>query len=634
MRMFNFRTLIGVLAVMFCFAGCGGGSGGALDWVLPSTGTYQINAYINEYSLNECSIIRQNDTIRPYFIHSVADDPDIQGLIVFLQDPLGTVAGKKTWYAVKKRDDTGVIETVDPPPAVEPEIIPELPAVVEPEITPDSPVAVEPEVIPEPPVAVEPEIIPEPPLAVEPEKPSEPLIASEPEKVPEPPLASEPEKSLDLPVASESEPISESLVVSESPVYHEPAVPANDDYGEIPGLEIKKNVIENWSEYRMISVDRLDRECPSFKLTETLEIGQYLMVFQVLGEKDMLYQIERPIYFLGNAELTFDDIQRYLPGFAANTYFIAPGINILLEAQVVADKRLDAYIVWYNGRKSIGEGRVADGANRLVWKVPDQTGFYTIKAVVFPVRPSQNTGINGMVKELSLAVSSKGRNTGYFSKKADRFMYWYQFQSNLLDSKVPGDERRSLLPKDYQKPQWLTYNRMYGLAVGTADTYLLPDTSFTFAQEEQGSGQLVFQLIPISEGTLFSAVFKTFDNTHLLPSDPVTMTLSLSKTGLMLTLTFQDTFYEESLSLETLDKQDIIMPCITFSLNRSQIAARVSLEETGMETQEIALGLTDFLTGEGTFQLGETGATPEVVAIFDELGVVFTKTPLLSKAKS
>ncbi|MDR2485374.1 MAG: hypothetical protein LBD55_08265 [Treponema sp.] len=631
--MFNFRTFVGVLAVMFCSAGCGGGSGGALDWVLPSTGTYQINAYINEYSLNECSIIRQNDTVRPYFIHSVADDPDIQGLIVFLQDPLGTVAGKKTWYTVKKGDGAGFIEAADPPPAVEPEITPELPAASEPEITPEPPVAPESEITPEPPLAVEPEKAPELPVTVEPEITPEPPLAVESEVIPEPPLAVEPEKAPELPLASEPEPIAESLVVSESPVYHEPAVPA-DDYSEIPGLEIKRNVIENWSEYRMIPVDRLDRECPSFKLTETLEIGQYLMVFQVLGETDMLYQIERPIYFLGNAELTFDDIQRYLPGFAANTYFIAPGINILLEAQVVADKRLDAYIVWYNGRKSIGEGRVADGANRLVWKAPEQTGFYTIKAVVFPFRPGQNTGINGMVKELSLAVSSKGRNTGFFSKKADRFMYWYQFQSNLLDSKVPGDERRSLLPKDYQKPQWLTYNRMYGLAVGTADRYLLPDTSFTFGQGEQGSGQLVFQLIPVSEGTLFSAVFKTFDNTHLSPSDPLTMTLSLSKTGIMLTLTFKDIFYEESLSLETLDKQDIIMPCITFSLNRSQIAARVSLEETGMETKEIAVGLTDFLTGEGTFQLGETGAAPEVVAIFDELGVVFTKTPLLPKTKS
>jgi hypothetical protein len=63
-----------------------------------SEGTYQVRALVNGNSLESCSLIRQNDKIIPYFAVSVVNDPDLMGLLVYLQNSKGEIIGDRVLY--------------------------------------------------------------------------------------------------------------------------------------------------------------------------------------------------------------------------------------------------------------------------------------------------------------------------------------------------------------------------------------------------------------------------------------------------------------------------------------------------------------------------------------------------------
>jgi hypothetical protein len=91
-----------------------------LDTVLPSIGTYRVNALVNHSSLDECSVITEGDTILPYFSNSVAGDPDLVNLVVYLEDSGGNPVGNRVRYT------TGPVpaaeDAVEPGDVVEPEV--------------------------------------------------------------------------------------------------------------------------------------------------------------------------------------------------------------------------------------------------------------------------------------------------------------------------------------------------------------------------------------------------------------------------------------------------------------------------------------------------------------------------------
>ncbi|MDR2394771.1 MAG: hypothetical protein LBD93_11560 [Treponema sp.] len=631
--------------------------------VLPSDGTYQVNAYINDYSLDECSIIRSNDTIRPYFVNSVVNDPDIRGLVVFLQNSSGQAAGKKIWYTL-----TAGLTSL--PESLEQPVIPEpVPLAPSPETSPASPVIptsevpVEQEEIPvviespvlvETPVIVEPEVVQEP---VEPPVQAEPV---EPKAVPDPPVLIELETA-----AEETEEKREIPVIIEAKLI--PAVPGDLEipagFSSYPSIsepvvnpEIPEIYITEPSESRnyalspgktdqVISVARLDQALPAYTITESLELGQYTLMFQVIGEKTVLAAIEQPVYFLGTATLTFDDIQRYLPGFSKAAHFVPPGTDVLIEAQVISDTRLDPYIVWYSGKKRIAEGKLSEDARYLFWKAPERTGFYTIKAVLFPFKPPENTLLYGKSKELSLPVSGKSEIPGYFSDRADQFIHWYQFQNNLLDAKDLKDPKRSLHAKTRQQPRWLPHGSIYGLSIGPEDIYLLPSASFLLADNEQGSGQIFFRGLLFAQGTIFKTAFISDDTS----AEPLDVNLSFNGETLILRVSAGAVSYEEALLSPVEKDESPVMPApllqtgdfvtfsMTFTIQNAQFTAQVYLEDRDMQSKPCTITLAAPISGEGTFQFGSETALPRIipeakkpslVALLDEVGISFTKIQL------
>ena len=89
----NIVRISSFLAVIAILGGCG-----AMDTILPSTGTYKVSVQVNGLSLDECSFISARDKIQPYFEESVSNDMDVTALVVFLRDSMGEVTGVKVTY--------------------------------------------------------------------------------------------------------------------------------------------------------------------------------------------------------------------------------------------------------------------------------------------------------------------------------------------------------------------------------------------------------------------------------------------------------------------------------------------------------------------------------------------------------
>ncbi|MCL2479894.1 MAG: hypothetical protein FWF22_10350, partial [Treponema sp.] len=260
-------------------------------------------------------------------------------------------------------------------------------------------------------------------------------------------------------------------------------------------------------------LDSLSGTLPVFSIPGGLEPGPYTMVFQVFGRNQVLIsRNKKNIFYMADEDYEIRDIRVYLPAFALPVHLIPPGTSVMLEASINAGADLDPYIVWYNGKSRINEGRAADGAARILWKVPSQTGFCNIRAEVIPFPPlpdeqpalnssRQDTAYHGKTLELSLPVSARGELKGTFSEfleSAGSVLCDYRLAGNLADSAVQADSEIAddnyILAKvtnnaDSGQPLWYPSAGVYGLLTGSDNIYRLP-----FEMPETGSAgkQLVF----------------------------------------------------------------------------------------------------------------------------------------------
>jgi hypothetical protein len=653
------------------------GACGDLGMVLPFQGTYQVNALVDgDYTLDEYSVINQNSKIRPFFISSVVNDPDVRGLTVFVQDLSGTVVSRKVQYVLSPESSADIQEekTVwetdllgisgeasrdtgeylsDPPPVDDigsgtgddggNDGYPEdsLESLTENTPETESPPPVEDPGIPETDNAAAatlveaeaeetapPEVIPEEIAetdAAEPESPEETEVPVET------PVPSTAQAETGVSPPGKDDTTAATTPIKENPV-NSPVKP--------PSPSGVSEVLED----QVLPVKQLDQYLPAFRIFENLDIGRYNLVFQVLGDKEILYRTSKAIYFLADADFTLRDIQSYLPGIPTGGRLIPPGINVVLETEISADARLDPYVIWYSGKKIISQGRSSDGANYLLWKTPDQTGFHNVKAEVFPLLPEERVpdNIMGRTKELSLAISSKTEGMRYFDGSSKDFINWYQFWGNLDDAKSSGNSRRQLISLLSQKPRWLPYAGIYGLFVGPEDSYTLPGKPFSLSEEEQGRGRIFFHFAPLSRGTVLNASFDSRDGS----SGAAVLDLSLGEENLTLRLSSKDDSgdapLEETLALNPTETEAFITAVVDFEITPDHLSATLSLENPARKSEPVTLPLTNPINGEGRVLFGGTGQfagyrrstkwpvldAGNGTAIFSELALSYARTPL------
>ena len=285
----------------------------------------------------------------------------------------------------------------------------------------------------------------------------------------------------------------------------------SDDEDDLDENDLAEVVIEDnkaQEPYRdgyeiVISVKSLDGELPAFPLPKDLPVGRYTLVSQVMSGKDILQRTEKSIYYMGDTNFSYDGINVHLPGITESSQIIPKGTVIMLEAALDFDSRLNPYIVWYNGRKKIGEGSFSDGAEYLLWKVPEQSGFFSLRAEVFPV--DDFDGLSGYQKEVSLLVSSKIINVNLVSENILQLVHWYTFEGNLNDSKMISSTERALKPDAKNSPKWAGAGGTYGLATGFQNAFSLPKVLVSNNGTE--TWQMLFRFKTINDGEILCVQF-------------------------------------------------------------------------------------------------------------------------------
>ena len=429
------------LAIILVSFGIFFGACEAMDTILPSTGHYKVNFQINGVLLDDCSFIRSNDEIFPYFEEPVSDDKDVTGLIIYLRDSAGETIGRKVSYDIDPEKSNGTI----------------------------------------------------------------------------------------------------------------------------------------------IPVESLDDDLPPFPIPANLPMGKYSFVFQVMSGKDILQKTEKPFFYLGVNNFSFSGVNLNIPGVTDTPLIIPKDTIVMLEAVLDFDTRFSPYIIWYEGKNKISEGRYSDGAAVIFWKAPDQSGFSSLRAEVFPFE--NHNGYKGYQDEISVLVSSKGKDFNLV-EDISQLMYWYTFESDLNDSKIVSDER-ALSPAANNIPIWKGINGTYGLSTGQNNSFSLP--KIIIPNNDVKTWQTIFRFKPLNDDIIFSVFFSI--------NKDVSITLRKEDQRFKLTLQSPSDVVSQFLDLpimpiETDIEQEIRDPFliagISFSVLPNQLTAQFNLLGINIENELIS----------------------------------------------
>jgi hypothetical protein len=548
-------TVAGKVAVI-CFAfsllvGCG-----EMDSLYSPSETYLVRTLVNNYSLDECSIIRSDDTIRPYFVASVVNDPDLTGLLVYLLDSKNEVVGERVLYVIKSyADETALTETIE-------------------ENTENE--------------------------------------AEEATETPE--------------TESENETVGQSIEE------------LLDQWTIRPRWGFTSTQVTEKNDDKIIIVPSFDHDLPYFPMPKDLKPGSYNLVFEALGGRGILSHTEKDIFYLGNIEFNLKDISMYLPG-VSGSQLILPGTTVMLEAGLDFDSALDPYLIWYQGRTILSEGKMSDGAGSILWEAPGQAGFYSLRVEASPIRLKR--GLVGFVREISLPVSPKAAHNGYFFEDNPNFtaqnalatgitypeqtriaaelaqaenpddtvqpppsppelLRWYQFNGNLFNSTSRVSEW-PLIPDHKNAPQWAAAGQSYGLSAGVDDPYSLSPVPFLRKGEDQGGGIFLFHVRPLTEGIILSAFFPLQSSMI----DGVLMLVTKEKNNIILSLSVGGDAFEIPIYISPAESLNFIPVVVEFYIRPYRMEAILSLGEAQYQGHEAkSINIPRPLTGECKIVLG------------------------------
>jgi len=510
--------------------------------LFPSDGTYQVKAMVNGSSLDNCSIIRQNDKIIPYFAVSVVNDPDLVGLLVYLQNANGDIVGNRVLYTIEPVDE-----------------------------------------------------------AVPSETPYEKTEAEDRNSGKTEDGTAGEEENNETDGQAEPE-IPKQVTEKQASLSTNAAKPAGKKYDTV------------------ILIKSFGQEMPYFPLSKNMEIGTYTLIFEAVGRSHTLSLTESDIFYLGNVEFRLNDISLYLP-WRSDTRLIPPGVTVMLEAGLDFDSRLDPYVIWYNGRNIISEGKISEGAGKILWKVPGQSDFYSLRLEVFPYQLKRK--YTGIFREITIPVSKKASQTNYFfAADADKaatapipaassdLLRWFRFDGSL--------DEASLIPERKfeaeNRPRWAAVEQSYGLSAGPNDTYLLRPVSFFRNGQKQGGGVFLFCIKPAAEGTFFSAFFPTIAaaGAPAQASDGVWMDMSTRENAVTLRLRTRRTTVEIPVNPPGYIMEKGLVPItVEFYIRPYSFEAKLSLgEDHFIQSMTGEIRLPEALSGEGRIKLGADKTAP------------------------
>jgi len=605
------KTLVRTVCLILCvslFGACGD-----LETVIPTYNTYQISALLNNHiELEEYSLVQENDSLQPYCDRSIANDPDIRGLQVLIQNSRKETLNGRVRYVLNipepgepgETDETGETQEPNSPDTNSPDT--------------NFPDAYFPDAF-------------------------FPLAEFRSSDMPD--NGYEGDEGQAKEPGQETEPPDELSGVIPNETSDRPPEEINQTETD------QEELLKIGNDEIVFNVDRLDT-LPAFTLPDDLRIGAYTMIIKVLGEYNILGEVELNFYYMGNAKLALKDIAMYLPGSASESLLIPPGTTVLLEAKVEADTRLNPYIVWYNGKNVIKEGNLSEGAGFMLWKAPEQNGFRSLRAEVFPFRSRER--LKGIHRDIVLPVSAKALKADFFASQTlidfselipdpkhdhntnntdgtnktnktnktnntdetdedeaedeaplrarlSDMMHWYQFAATLEDSL---QSEKALQAKNEKEPRWAPLTYSYGLATGPNDIYELPPLTFVKKSEKQGGGLFLFRIKPAADGTVLHATLASSEA-------PEQLTMELRAAGGFLSLllsTAESKADVVSVPIGNESDHPVVTAALVLYIFPEHIEARLITENIHNGAAASTLRVSGLMNGQCRVSLGKADA--------------------------
>jgi len=379
--------------------------------------------------------------------------------------------------------------------------------------------------------------------------------------------------------------------------------------GEVTGRKVSYSINSDNSADMVFPVDSLDNDMPSFPIPANLPMGKYTLVFQVMSGKDILQRTEKTFYYLSGNNFSFSGINIHIPGVVESPLIIPKDTNVMLEAALDFNNRLNPYIIWYDGKNKISEGKISDGAGILFWQAPEQSGFFSLRAEVFPIENIKD--LSGYQNEVSVLVSSKAKDFDLISEDIPQLIHWYTFEGNFNNSKAASEER-ALKSVSKNIPAWKGVNGTYGLVTGQEAALSLPN--ILIPSSGSRIWQTLFRLKFLDDGVIFSVFFGRSNDVHM----------SLLKEGQSLVLVLQSPLETVSqvLNLPVINvdesgleiEEPFFTAGINFSIMQNQISAQINIMGVTIENELNAKPILLKTPVEDKFQiiLGFTGGSKEI----------------------
>jgi hypothetical protein len=406
-------------------------------------GSYQVRALVNGNSLESCSIVRSDDKIQPYFAASVINDPDLVGLLVYLQNPRGEIIGDKTRYLLHIYADEADLEAA----------------------------------------------------STENEENSE-ITAPEFEENDDE-ITQTGEEIEDMPtVGADWVDSNEKLVIVKSfdndlPYF---SIPQNLEpglYSLIFEAQGRRNTLSR-TETDIYYLGNIEFNLKDISLYLPGVSSSQL----ILPEATVLLEVN----------LDFDKrLDPYVIWYRGKNIVsegrLSEGAGSLLwkapEQAGIYSMRIEAFPLRLRSNLT---GIFRDISLPVSPKAVT-AGYFYAEGPKYTSKSSLTVGTS--YPEL---VKQENAKT-LIPTPIPELLQWYQFNGDLRDSTLPLADERQLVSVYEKDPHWEAVQQSYGLSIGSDESFSVSPINFIKTNQDQGGGIFLFHLRPISEGEIFNIFF-------------------------------------------------------------------------------------------------------------------------------
>ena len=241
-----------------------------------------------------------------------------------------------------------------------------------------------------------------------------------------------------------------------------------------------------------VAVSSLSGSLPTFTLPTNLSPGSYEFVTILKDRSGTELQRTETAFYIAASDFGLGPISVYP---ASPSY--SPGTAVLLVASVKGIETASnaAWLRWSYDGKSIASGPFSSGLDKVVWKVPDFEGAYSVYVDLYPSEPTEAAlKMASPWRQSIKAIAAKDpiAATDEFAD-GSRFISHLAFEGDFTDL---GSRAQSEKPTAYGSPSLTAYpNRNgFGYRLGSTASVSIPGMAPPSVDGRPGAFSLLWRI--------------------------------------------------------------------------------------------------------------------------------------------